>query len=57
MPPKTARRIKVQPTLDPLPAKRFYVGIKKKPSPKRKLFSEQLRVVPKPVENPYRSYS
>ncbi|RPA99256.1 hypothetical protein L873DRAFT_1843781 [Choiromyces venosus 120613-1] len=57
MPPKAAGRIKVQPTLDPLPAERFYAGIKKKPGPKRKLLSEQLRVVPKPVENRYRSYS
>ncbi|RPA95486.1 hypothetical protein L873DRAFT_1812809 [Choiromyces venosus 120613-1] len=57
MPPKAARRIKVEPTLDPLPAKRFYAGIKKKPGPKRKLLSEQLRVALKPFENPYQSYS
>ncbi|RPA95464.1 hypothetical protein L873DRAFT_1812776 [Choiromyces venosus 120613-1] len=53
MPPKATGRIKVQPTLDLLPAERFYAGIKKKSGPKRKLLSEQLRVAPKPVENLY----
>ena len=57
MPQKAAGRTKVQPTLVPLPADRFYAGIKRKSGPKRKLLSQKLGVGLKRVDNPYRSYS
>lgn len=57
MPRKAAGRTKVQPNPEPLPAERFYAGVKKKTGPKRKLLSEKLRAPPKRVDNPYRSYS
>ena len=57
MPRKAAGRTKVQPILEPLPAERFYAGVKKKTGPKRKLLSEKLRAPPKRVDNPYCSYT
>jgi len=57
MPAKAAGRTKVRPVLAPLPANRFYAGIKKKSGPKRQLLSEKLRAPPRPVENPYQSYT
>ena len=56
MPPKAAGRTKVQLTLYSLLADRLYTDIKRKPGPKRKLLSQKLRVAPKRVHNPYRSY-
>ena len=57
MPRHPSGRIQVQPILEPLPEYRFYAGIMKKPGPKRKGLSEALWAPPKPVENPYRSYT
>lgn len=57
MPPKAAGRIKVRPVLEPLSTNRFYAGIRQKPGPKRKLLAQQLRSLPKRVENPYRTYT
>ena len=56
MAPKPSGRIRVHPVLPPLPAERFYAGVKKKPGPKRKQLTEGLRLAPQQVENPYRSY-
>jgi len=56
--PKICGRIKVQPVLPPLPADRFYAGVKKKRGPARKSLTEVLHAQPKRKPgNPYRSYT
>jgi len=57
MPSQPSGRIRVQTSIPPLPANRFYAGIKKKRGPKRKPLSELLRAPKQRVENPYRSYT
>jgi len=57
MPSQPCGRIRVQTVISPLPANRFYAGIKKKRGPKRKPLSELLRASKQGVENPYRSYT
>lgn len=52
-----SERIQVQPDLPPLPADKFYTGIRKKRGPARKPLVEVLRCPPKEVANPYRSYT
>jgi len=54
MPPKRAGRTKIKPVLEPLPADRFYAGVKKKSGPVRKKLAERLRAPPKRVDNPYK---
>lgn len=55
---KISGRLKVQPTLPPLPANRFYAGIKRKPGPKRQRLADVLQKYKKPpTGNPYRSYT
>jgi len=57
MPRRPSGRIQVPTILEPIPANRFYARVKKRPGPKGKGLSEALRAPPKPVENPYRSYT
>ncbi|RPA95695.1 hypothetical protein L873DRAFT_1296168 [Choiromyces venosus 120613-1] len=57
MPAAPCGRIRVQPDLPPLPADRFYAGVKKKRGPKRKPLTKILRKPKKAAENPYRSYT
>jgi len=57
MPNQPCGRIRVQPDLRPLPAGKFYAGIKKKRGSKRKPLTEILQRPTKVAENPYRSYT
>jgi len=57
MPCQPCRYIRVQTVIPPLPANRFYAGIKKKRGPKRKPLSKLLQAPKQGVENPHRSYT
>ena len=61
MPPKAsnkqAGRKRVRVVLPPLPADRFYAGVKKRPGPKRRPIADAPHAPPKPVESRYRSYT
>lgn len=57
MAPQPCGRTRIQPNLPPLPADKFYAGIKKKRGPKRKPLAEILQKPERRVENPYRSYT
>lgn len=54
---KAAGRKIVKVILPPLPADRFYAGVKKRPGPKRSSVADAPHVPPKPVERRYRSYT
>jgi len=50
-------RVRVYPNIPPLPANKFYAGVKKKCGPRRKPLAEVLRQPSKEVTNPYCSYT
>jgi len=50
-------RVRVYPNIPPLPADKFYAGVKKKRGPTRKPLVEVLRLPSKVVTNPYHSYT
>ena len=54
---KAAGQKIVKVILPPLPADRFYAGVKKRPGPKRSSVADAPRIPPKPVESRYRSYT
>ena len=57
MVPEPGSQTRVVPNLPPLPADRFYAGIKKKRGPRRKTLAERLQKPERHVENPYWSYT
>ena len=50
-------RVRVYPDIPPVPAEKFYAGVKKKRGPQRKPLAEVLQSAKREVSNPYQSYT